>query len=208
MAGMRLTSIFVLALFASFGCSNRASVTIAPANPVQGASAFPVGPTADRPATHPDASAEADTRLLRLMDWQRQCAAYDDESRPVWIKDASARTPSDLKDNYVNSTNAESRTSAGVGPFALWPQCWRNLNRELAIQGRPLSFCFFEDKCWPIVFLHERTSPCGMKRIICIELRPNIDHAQMCSLDCAIITPATHSSAAKTSARVVAWIPG
>ena len=92
--------------------------------------------------------------------------------------------------------------------FALWPNCWQNFLKQLTNEGCPLRSVFFNDHCWPIVFLHERVSHGGVRRIVCMEMRPNIDHLQLCSLDCVVITPATLWSAPKVWDSLVAWIPG
>lgn len=58
------------------------------------------------------------------------------------------------------------------------------------------------------IFLHERISPNGVRRFVLLQFRPNVDHAQLCSIDCYGIQPATFFSQTVVENKSVDWVPG
>ncbi len=144
-------------------------------------------------------------RRSRLIYWQHRCAVYVDDGQPVWVDKPDGLTATELREDYVKSW--PDYPPNAMRPFARQPHCWQRLRGELVASGCPVSV-FFQDAAFPILFLHELTSPNGTRRIVCVEMRPNIDHSQMCSFDCIAIAPATFTTPPRVTYDQVEWVPG
>ncbi len=145
-------------------------------------------------------------RRLSLIYWQGQCERYDNQGQPLWVADARTLSQAERTTNYVNCWNPTPES--GFTPAALWPHCWQKLFDQITTQDQNVRHPMFDEKSYPIVFLHERISPGGTKRIVCVQMRPNSDHAQLCSLDYLSISPATISSPPSSQGGLLMWIPG
>jgi hypothetical protein len=80
------------------------------------------------------------------------------------------------------------------------PNCWLKYRAALPADEGSIG--------GTVIFLHECVSPHGSRRLVALRMRPNIDHAQMCSIDATVVVPATFSSTPVSNYKVVKWVPG
>jgi len=126
---------------------------------------------------------------IEFLYWQRECARYvADPKMPLFVEDpvlakkllAGHRDYSTWHRDYSTWPGRPDLTAKA----GLRPHCQQVLSAEFPQLVRL-------DDWYPTVFLHERVSPGGTRRILMVDFGANIDHSQFCSLHCVAFTPAT-----------------
>jgi hypothetical protein len=135
---------------------------------------------------------------LTVQFHQWQCMRYtEDPTSPPWIGPERAKLEANHPGSQYTVWPLDNGTLLGA---ALRPRCLRALD--------PLFPKFFSDGD-SIVFLHERISPSGNRRLVIARFGPNMDHAQFCSIWAWAAKPATWTSAISVRAQPsVEWVPG
>ena len=121
-------------------------------------------------------------RHVRLLYWQRQCLAYVAPADQVVLDDDPIVAAALLKrEGYRNLAGAGSPPVAGFVP-----RCWAEAMR--ATTGPPAG---------SVLFLHERTSPGGQRRLVILQLPGSGTPPLTGSGIPALIEPATLTAAPK-----------
>jgi hypothetical protein len=101
------------------------------------------------------------SRRAHVLYWQRQCMKYDrPPGTPVMVDQATAKGDRDYAAPFGPPENAD---------FALSPQCWSSF--ESALQGGRVAQVMSKSlgPKTPTIFLHERISPAGHRRLVRVE---------------------------------------
>jgi len=134
------------------------------------------------------------TTKARLLYWQRQCLNY---TRPPGTPVSTTQPSAAVDADYAPVNFLRIPT-----PYVLSPKAFRNFEAEQRSIAQILSMRVQQGMPWgsiykpPIIFLHERTSPAGHRRLVQIECGAANALRIEWSLDARVIEPATltHSS--------------
>jgi hypothetical protein len=169
--------------FLSAGCQQ--------ATPVSKGHALPVPNIGDPGATDP---------RVEFLYWQQQCADYvADPAMPLFVDDPqlAEKLLAERWDYSTRPNRWDLPAKAGLRPHC----------------QQMLAAAFWQlaglDDWYPTVFLHERVSSGGTRRVLMVDFAANVDHEGFCSLHCRAITPATLSQRATIDMYAGnTWVPG
>jgi hypothetical protein len=148
----------------------------------------------------------------QFLYWQHRCLGYDPPPDGVLSELDSQKVTALLRRSRdyirtpaINFVPDDSGKPRFVPTIALHqPECWRMFRR---LDPHPQPLLSFDPGVWPIVFLHERRSIGGARRLIVVLARHNYSHAQMWDLEWTSITPASLLGTTAADQGLI-WIPG
>jgi len=139
-------------------------------------------------------------RQAHILYWQRQCLNFSlPPSTVVYEEDPTAAAILLRQPDYFLYVLGRGQDFSKPGPIvhaaAFIPSCWRTF-------GRPYAFALTARRANPsaAIFLHERISPAGHHRLICIEYFPGPGPFQPAFIahedyDSSVFVPATWTHA-------------
>ena len=143
---------------------------------------------------------------LSILYEQRQCARYTAAPDHVVYDEEPVRAAGLLKhsDAYVGYPLERHLGNKSIAAAAKIPDCWRRFIR--LVPALPYPIPRTGDASGALLFLHERTSSAGHRRIVCVHyyaetfsFTPNFIESY--NVESSVITPATWTSLAGRSSR-------
>ena len=141
---------------------------------------------------------------LPILYWQRQCLRYTATPDQVVYEEYPSQVPRLLSEGYVRYTlmrggkpdPTPATTFAAAAPF---PRCWSRLTALV-----PPKSALPGSGSGAILFLHERTSPRGNRRLVCLRYFPETysfctQFIEAYNVEENIVTPGTLTSLPQTA---------
>ncbi|HTW95551.1 MAG TPA: hypothetical protein VMD30_12190 [Tepidisphaeraceae bacterium] len=154
-------------------------------------------------------------RQAHILYWQRQCLNFSQSPQAVVYEESPALAAGLLRQpNYypcvLGRRSRTNRPGPTVQAASFVPRCWQSFGALIGVRWRLPRSVFATPWGGPaaIIFLHERTSPAGHRRLVCIDYYAgpgfDPDFVWLVDYDTYILVPAAWTRPAIDRTR---WYP-